>query len=74
MSREIRPQRLVTVPRKESNPESGRQRFELEVDRESDPIEGELTDGTGRRRSFSGWLQLMSMLQRANVTEDTKRN
>jgi hypothetical protein len=47
----------------------GRERLELELERGSDPISGELTDGGGLRWHFAGWLQLMSILERAKAPE-----
>jgi hypothetical protein len=37
----------------------------LEVDIDTDPIQGYLRDATGRREPFCGWFGLLSALHRA---------
>jgi hypothetical protein len=46
-----------------------RLRFQLELDRERDPIEGRLTTQQGQTITFTGWLELMSALEDARETE-----
>lgn len=54
---------------REASQPAGSEHFELELERGSDPISGELTDGRGLRWRFAGWLQLMWILERAKAPE-----
>jgi hypothetical protein len=40
-----------------------RLRFQLEVERDRNPIEGRLTDEHGHTVAFTGWLELMTVLE-----------
>jgi hypothetical protein len=40
-------------------------RYTLELDPEQEPIAGSLTDEHGKNSSFSGWLGLARLLERA---------
>jgi hypothetical protein len=38
-------------------------RFQLEVERDRHPIEGSLTDEHGHTVAFTGWLELIAVLE-----------
>jgi hypothetical protein len=40
-------------------------RYTLELDAEQEPIAGSLTDENGKNTSFTGWLGLARLLERA---------
>jgi len=40
-----------------------RLRFQLEVERDRHPIEGALTDEHGRAVAFTGWLELITVIE-----------
>jgi hypothetical protein len=40
----------------------------LDIELDSEPIQGSLSDRDGARQSFSGWIQLVSLLQDAATT------
>jgi hypothetical protein len=42
-----------------------RRRYTLELDAEQEPIAGSLTDEDGTNASFTGWLGLARLLERA---------
>jgi hypothetical protein len=44
--------------------EPDRVRFELEIERDRQPIEGCLTDERGTTTPFTGWLELMALLEK----------
>ena len=44
---------------------TGKPRFSLELDPEQEPIAGSLTDEDGTTASFTGWLGLARLVERA---------
>jgi len=44
-------------------------RLKLELARASDPIEGRLSDEHGKRFPFSGWLELIALLEAAKAED-----
>jgi len=49
-------------------------RVELDVDLESEPIQGELRSDCGIERSFQGWMELTSAIEEARAKARTARN
>jgi hypothetical protein len=47
--------------------EPDRVRFELEIERDHQPIEGCLTDERGNATPFTGWLELMALLEKPHA-------
>ena len=48
---------------------SDRLRFELEIERDRHPIEGRLTDQGGNTTAFTGWLELMALLEKPHANQ-----
>jgi hypothetical protein len=44
----------------------------LEIEINSEPISGSLSDRDGASRAFSGWIQLVSLLQDAATTRTSE--
>jgi hypothetical protein len=40
-------------------------RFQLELDRDRQPIQGRLSDEQGNRTTFTGWLELIALLEKS---------
>jgi hypothetical protein len=45
-----------------------RARVTIELELDSEPIEGSLSGGDGDRHAFRGWIELVSLLQDAATT------
>jgi hypothetical protein len=45
--------------------ETGTAHLELLIDVDSDPISGSVCNGTGRAKPFSGWIELVSVIEAA---------
>jgi hypothetical protein len=40
-------------------------RFQLELERDRQPIQGRLSDERGNTTTFTGWLELIALLEKA---------
>jgi hypothetical protein len=47
-------------------------RLELEIERDRDPIVGRLSDEHGHTVRFTGWLELISAMQKAVINGGTQ--
>lgn len=46
--------------------------IQVEVEPDSDPIKGVVSDGTGEVRDFRGWVQLMAAIDAARSIEGAR--
>jgi hypothetical protein len=49
--------------------EPARAQVTLDIELDSEPIQGSLSDRDGASQDFSGWIQLVSLLQDAATTQ-----
>jgi hypothetical protein len=57
-----RPARIVAVTGPHQDPAAGRDRLVVDIDRNSDPISGVIRRREETERPFTGWLQLIALL------------
>jgi hypothetical protein len=46
--------------------------LELAIDVDSDPISGLVSNGTGRARPFSGWIDLVAAIEEARLAQPSE--